>query len=469
MLSLWAGALLGVCQIDLWPLAWLALAPLALAAHAQRRRTGAVLGFAAGLVAGVSLYGLLPYGLLTYLTLTLYCGLHMAGFGLGIAALSGRVPRWAQPCLPALLWTGFEYLRRYGPVSFPITLSGSQPELLALAQVARFGGAQLCSFLIALPAGLVLCGWVRRRFPAVESAVVLLLLGAAGAWGQGQLQSPPLEGAALRVAGLQTSLPNWMYRLSPASAPLRKTIRDSVMELTRQTAGSEVDLLVWPETVIQEPLFSHRGLVKELTGLAETTRTTILAGTVRDGPLGRHNTVAAFEPGGAPVRFADKTRPAGYAERNVTAAESLQPLELALARLGVLICLESVYAQDARELVDKGADLLLVVTDDAGFKQSPMSEFHARRSRFRAIETGRYVIHLSQAGPSFVLDPYGRSGSVSPLFGRGVLRANVRLQKGITPYQRVGDLFSWLVWALLARLAFHTRRSRRRANRKKSQ
>ena len=148
----------------------------------------------------------------------------------------------------------------------------------------------------------------------------------------------------------------------------------------------------------------------------------------------------------------------------MTAGQDLAPLETAAGRIGVLICLESVYPQDAAVLVDRGAELLVVTTDDAGFERSPLAEFHARRSALRAVETGRYVVHVSQAGPSYVFDPHGAVVASRPLFQKGLLRATVRRLHDRTLYQQTGDVLPVVVWMALMGLAgLGLRRSRRRA------
>jgi len=456
---------LGVCQIDLWPLAWVALAPLSLAGHGATLRVGAAAGFASGLVAGAALYGLSPYGGVLYGVLVVYCGVHMAGFGLGIAWLSPRVPGWARILLPALLWTGFEYLRRYGTVSFPITLAGTHAHLPWLCQHARWTGVHGVSFLIALPAGLVLQASVTRRLPRAASALIASLLVLRGI---ASVVTPSYIGEPLRVVAVQPAFPNWVYRVAPVSAAHRERIWTGLMALTRKAAAGGPGLIVWPETAVYTPLLEDPPRLAELRALVRESGVPVLVGTPRRTSDGRRfNSVLAFSPGRDEPAIQDKLRPAGYAEWDITPGDARRLLDTTAGRIGVLVCLESVYPQDAAELADLGADLIAVVTDDSGFQRSPIPEFHARRSAFRAIETRRWVVHLSQAGPSYVFDPLGRRVASLGLHERGLLTADVRRTPELrTGYQLAGDAFSWAVWALIASLLVVAwRRERRRATR----
>jgi apolipoprotein N-acyltransferase len=447
--------------MELTALAWVALAPLAIACRRQRPRVGAFLGFLAGLGAGSALYGVLPYGKLLYGVLVIYCAVNMAGFGAGISLLSGRVPRWAEVCLPALLWTGFEYLRRFGTISMPIMISGTQTDLLALAQVCRWVGAHGLSFLVCLPAGVIAQGWALRRVPLRSAIVVASVLATLTALGVGHLSAPSAEGREVRVAGVQSSIPSWVYRVAPASKAHRELIWETLTSMTKQAVAAGDELIVWPETATHEPLPSRPDLVAQVEGLVGAAGATVLAGTVREDSLGRrYNVVAAIAKGRA-LGIYDKVRPAGYAEWHVTAGEPRGPLETAHGRLGILVCLESVYPEDARRHVAGGAEALIVTTDDAGFLRSPMAEFHVRRAALRAIETGRWVVHLSQAGPSALFDPRGRSVASTGLFEQDLLRGTLRLLSGETLYQRTGDVLPWVVWAMIASLLASSLRARR--------
>ena len=69
-----------------------------------------------------------------------------------------------------------------------------------------------------------------------------------------------------------------------------------------------------------------------------------------------------------------KVRLVPSAESHLTPGQSIQPLNTSVARVGVMICLESVYPDMARTLVSNGAELLVVASNDAGsaIPQSPI-------------------------------------------------------------------------------------------------
>ncbi|TMA13387.1 MAG: apolipoprotein N-acyltransferase, partial [Deltaproteobacteria bacterium] len=70
---------------------------------------------------------------------------------------------------------------------------------------------------------------------------------------------------------------------------------------------------------------------------------------------------------------------------------------------------------------------------------------HARLAQWRAIETRKYLVRVTNTGVTSVIDPKGEILQSLPTFSPGVLRAEVRLLGGETPYVRFGDWFPWAV------------------------
>lgn len=451
LLAALSGALLAACQVDAPVLAWLALAPLTLGCVGRRARSGFVLGMLSGLMAGAALYGTLSYGWLIYGMLVVYCGLHMGLFGALQSWAFARVHPLIDLLLPALAWTALEYLRRVGSVSFPINLAATQVDLLPLLQVARWTGGHGVSFLVALPSGLLVRAALLGRIPLkglVGILLTLLLTLAYGGWRLTGTQAT--RGPSMQVSGVQTAFPNWLYELETVSPQHRVLLYEALFGMTDQAASLGAELIVWPETALRDRYLEDPELRTRIQDIARHHGAAILAGLFREDEIGlEHNCAALFDPAGG-IEVYDKRRLAGLAEWRMTPGTRNAPLRGPKGPIGVLICLESVYPQDARELTLAGAELLVVTTNDAGFLRSPMAGFHGHRSTIRAIESDRFLMHLSQAGPSAILDPLGRSIARTEIFRAELLQGTVELRSSISPYHRHGDWFPALVFLGLA-------------------
>jgi apolipoprotein N-acyltransferase len=116
----------------------------------------------------------------------------------------------------------------------------------------------------------------------------------------------------------------------------------------------------------------------------------------------------------------------------------LDPLAIDGVGVGALICWESAYPEDARQLASDGAQVLLVMTNNASFGDGPGSRQHLASSQLRAVEEGRSVVHAAVTGISAVVGADGRVSSQTGLYQQTTVRAGVLPGRGLTPYARFG-------------------------------
>ncbi len=114
-------------------------------------------------------------------------------------------------------------------------------------------------------------------------------------------------------------------------------------------------------------------------------------------------------------------------------------------RLGVAICLESYLRKPSLELVRAGANLLAVTTSDVTFGSGIMVFEHLAMSQLRAVELGRSLIWASNAGPSGVIDRFGRFRG-GPFRESAAVREVASTYSGQTPYVRFFELWWSLPW-----------------------
>ncbi len=137
----------------------------------------------------------------------------------------------------------------------------------------------------------------------------------------------------------------------------------------------------------------------------------------------------------------------------LTAGAGWEPLDTPVGRLGVMVCLESIYPDIGRALTSAGAELLLVMSNDAGFGESLVTHHMTNRAVVRAVENGRWLLRAGQAGVSTLVDPRGRIHGRLGLFETGLLTGTARLRSDETLYVRWGDWWMGLVGGVLL-LAF---------------
>ncbi len=424
----------------LWPLAFVALAPLLLALDGVTARRGALLGGVTGLVSFlIVLRWIAPLSLGGYVALCVYLSVYPAAFG----AIAARAPRRVAPAA----WVALEWLRGWvlGGFSWGSLGYALAPSPL-LAQAASVGGVALLSAAVVGTATLATMRTRRALGAAIAIPVVMALHGAV-VIGDG--------GATLRVAVVQADLsPRERFRPDVAATALTRyaTISDSAV-------GQGAELIVWPETAIPVPLDEGVGLEVRARGLRDRVErwgASLVFGVseVSPDPAKFYNAAVMYAPGGVRAPSYRKRRLVPFGEytpmpwlfggldRPLPGPEFVfgdggAPFAVGDARVGVLICFEDVFADEAVARAGD-ADLLVVLTNDGWFGDTGGAQ-HLAISRLRAIETGRAIARAANTGVSALIDPYGRvvaRAARGPGYALGALPRSRRT----TPFARFPDL-----------------------------
>ncbi|MCJ8321831.1 MAG: apolipoprotein N-acyltransferase [Colwellia sp.] len=128
-----------------------------------------------------------------------------------------------------------------------------------------------------------------------------------------------------------------------------------------------------------------------------------------------------------------------------------------------LICFEIAFPRQLSANLTTETDLLLTVSNDAWFGNSHGPHQHLEIARMRALEFGRPLLRSTNNGITAVVDHHGNIIKKIPQFEEAVLRTNVQLVTGTTPYTRFGSFINWLIPLLILLINFMISRKSRRA------
>ncbi len=161
-------------------------------------------------------------------------------------------------------------------------------------------------------------------------------------------------------------------------------------------------------------------------------------------------------PFGEHLPFEDKLkflRRINLGQSDYSPGGSFKPLSFDGVRMGIMICFESMFPEISRKEANLGADMLVVMTNDGWFGKTVGPVLHYEHARFRAIETGRYIVRSAKTGISAIIAPDGSTVTELPLFKAGYFVSDVPLRDGKTIYMVLGDFIVWLSFIIVA-LAF---------------
>ncbi len=133
-----------------------------------------------------------------------------------------------------------------------------------------------------------------------------------------------------------------------------------------------------------------------------------------------------------------------YQEAVFTDAGGTDPQRISV---GASICFESVFPDEFRRPVQKGANVMGIFTNDAWFIGTAFPELHLSMAPFRAIENRIAVFRCANGGFTCVVDKFGRitTPMITPDTDQEILITPVPLLSSTkhkkTLYTRYGDWF----------------------------
>ncbi|GIJ45540.1 apolipoprotein N-acyltransferase [Virgisporangium aliadipatigenens] len=492
--------LLAFPSYDQWYLAPVGVALLALAAHGQRMRFGALLGFVSGaLYLGIMLYWTgLHVGAFPWLALSALQAAYLALMGAATAfvspLLAGRPWLWGP--VTGGLWVTQELLRGTTPFGgFPwgrLAFSQADSPLLALAAL---GGAPLVTFTVGVIGGLLAGAWVvlrahggrpptpdlRRLGALLGTAVVLVTSGLVVA-----PLTPEPAGRAVTVAIIQGNVPRMGFDFNAQRRAVLDNHVSRTLELAQRVAAGQAarpDLVIWPENASDIDPLTNEDAAAQISRAADTIGVPILVGAVLHDDHSDNilNAGLIWHPGtGAGDRYI-KRHPVPFGEyvpyrsffrvfskqvdrirSDFIAGDRPGVLTLGPATVGDVICYEVAYDGIVRDTVTGGAGLLVVQTNNATFNLAE-SEQQLAMVRLRAVEHGRPGLMASTVGVSGFVDARGHLYGATSFFKPAVVVREMRLGAGRTLATRLGAVPEYLMVAGVLVALFLVARTRRRA------
>lgn len=419
---------------------WAALAGtvllLALIVHA-RLWHAVVLSYAAAAVFFLlMLHWLTVVGSDAWILLSLVCALYFGLMGAGIALLS-RLPLW--PIWVAGAWVGQEWLRGTFPFGgFPWgNLAFSQVDT-PLGRLSMIVGALAASGAVVLCAAALLAGWQRLRAWDLRAgaawlgtALALVLLPC--------LLQPPTAGdivggrATASIAVVQGGTPQTgLGAMDVRRAVLDNHVRQT-MELAREVAlGAKArpDFVLWPENASDLDPSIDEAAAAAIGTSVRAMNTPVLVGAIVNvpgDPSSVWNQGILWDPVTGPGASYSKTHPVPFGEylpfrsilgtlidrfarisRDFAAGDRPGLFSIDGVAVGDVICFEIAYNAVVDPLIDGGARVLTVQTNNATYGGTAQPAQQLQIERFRALETGRSVVVAATTGISAFIGPDGQ-------------------------------------------------------------
>lgn len=369
------------------------------------------------------------------------------------------------PVYVAALWAVFEWSQTLFWFGVPWgRLAIGQTKLLVGAQSASLLGSHFVTFLIVAVnffAAYAIIYAEKRRFLALISAAIFVANTAIG----GALMLLDRDsGKTVDISAVQgniSSKEKWDLDMDQKTFSIYE-------EYTAEAAEEGARVVVWPETALPYNIEDTVYKIRRVEAMAKKYEVTILVGAFTYNDEGKElNSIVAILPDGThhetvyskrhivpfgeyvPLRdifeiFIPQLTDLSMREEDLTPGEGANVIELEEAKIGSLICFDSIYDELARDSVKSGAEIITISTNDSWFVDSAALDMHNAQAQLRAIENRRYVVRAANTGISSMITPTGKVVSSIDALEGGQLTEEMGCRDNLTLYTRVGNLFVYL-------------------------
>lgn len=362
-----------------------------------------------------------------------------------------RAKSLAVACSGLLLasgWCGLEWIRSWLFTGFPWNQAGiSQWRHTMLLKLSSVTGVYGISFLIIFTnfgLGWMLVSWInkfrkqrQRQFPWPPAVAIVVFLPVVVMTFIDRSLPPPDR--YIRVAGIQGNL-SQRREWTPGQLDEAIDVYEKLSLQAEASVQEPLDLIIWPETALPAAVQWNRKAAGMLRHLFTEIDAHFLIGSLdfrTDEMAGNGkgmnktppmtNSAILFSPDGERLDYYDKIHRVPFGEyvpfgeqlpwlvdmigmgRALTPGAEYTVFNLpGGARGGVNICYEDVYPEISRAFVQRGANLLLTLTNDAWYAESAGSRQHMTHAVFRAAENRRPLFRSGNNSDTCLIQPSGK-------------------------------------------------------------
>jgi len=449
------------------------------------------------LIGTLNRFGGFPYpiSVIFHLIISAYSGLLFGIFALIIRSGFIKNNSFKNTILIGLIWVAVEY---YYPLLFPFSIASPLANYYPLIQIADIVGINFISFLVVIINitlyKAILSFRTKQNYPIKEITASVLLIITILIYGSFKTQhiTKQIENSKKIKLGIVQ-----------ANFGFTEKTKDNFIYMVNQHKllsydFNKPDLIIWPETAIQafiptnfkyltindeilipdleDSFFLVGGLSYDITNIEGKEE-------IENKSINKYNSAFLTDSKGRILSRFHKIKLLLFGEylpfsQYIPAIKKLSPAtgdyvpgnELNILsikqkgmKIATLICYEDIIPSFSIKFKQKGANILINLTNDAWFGQSIAPYQHLLLAIPRAVETRTYLIRATNTGVSAIIDPLGRIMKQTDIFKQQTIESTVGLmENGNTFYVKYGNLIYPLCLSILVLCVFFIITSRRK-------
>jgi len=381
-------------------------------------------------------------------------------------------------------WVSFEFAYSLTDFRFPwLTFGNSLAYFTSYIQLAEIIGVYGLSLLIIYTNVFVYKSihtfLNERRVNYIFISGVIILIIVPIIYGAYRINNYKISENRVKVGLIQ---PNFDPNEKWDAGNLNELI-DTYFKLSEKALGEGAEIIIWPETALPVYLLAggYANEVKKIREFVDSNNIFLLTGMpdatfyynpeeapkdakpIRDGKIlyTSFNSILLFSNRTEKIQKYEKIKLVPFGEkvplvesfpflgdwikwnvgisgwntgRDTTVFKVKTKAEAKVVKIGGVVCIESIYPDFCAAFVQKGAEIIAVVTNDSWYGDSSGPYQHKEISVLRAVENRRSVVRAANGGISCLIDPLGRTVAETKMYTRDYLVVDVPIETEKTFY-----------------------------------
>ncbi len=480
-------------DFEFWFLAWFALIPLFIAIEREKKSftKSFLLGWLFGIVFFFGTCWWLTFAPITYakipallayfllLCATIATGFPLAIFGGIFSLFLKRFGHWGILSAP-FLWTALEFLRLWTTGNNWNAIGYSQAFNENLIQAASIGGVSLISFAITLFNAYIALSIVRifiqrktfkNRIDWTLLVLIFFILSLITIIPDLLTKNQNRQNEITsQIISIQPNVPmSGLNRAKWGSLRQRQIdlAENALSELKSQkpiTKNQSPITVILPESPMNFQYDEDAEFQSFINRFAQRNNVSVLFNSAEPDKrreFSYFNSAVMINEKGEKVAQYDKVYLLPFGEKvplpesiewiiptmvgRFSSGEEYDLLPFGDAKAGVMICFESHFPSLSREYVRNGADVLVEMTNDGYLGNTPVLRQHLASAVFRAVETNRPVLRVTNVGITAYINERGEVLDAADVYTEATRAWSVSKSDGKqTIYTKYGEWFAWI-------------------------
>jgi len=381
-------------------------------------------------------------------------------------------------------WVFYEYLYTLTDWSFPwLNIGNGMSNFTAFIQLADKVGSYGISLIVVFVNVLIYLAIKeyqgKKKNATVYSLIAVLLIAVPLVYGIVKLSTSADTAKQITIGVVQPNLDPYDKWAGESVDQIMKLYADGSQKLY----ADKIDLLIWPETALPVYLLEpgNAAYYNTITRMIDSSGVPLLTGMpdiriygandkkphdVKQSRISKvyyatYNAIYMMNPHSSNIQRYGKIKLVPFGERvpfvdqipmlgdlmrwgvglsgwnvgeDMTVFKARVPSLKDSVCIGGAICYESIYPNQVTQLASRGAQLLVVVTNDSWYGNTSGPYQHRDYAKMRAVENRRSVVRAANGGISCVIDSYGRIQSQTKMYEKTTYTKKVSLSSESTFY-----------------------------------